>query len=354
MTPTPPRRARAGEGIVASTASARAVVEATDLRMWFPVRSGLIASLAGGASQHVHAVDGVSFAIGAGEVLGLVGESGSGKTTTGLTTLLLYEPTSGEIRFLGEPVARMGGQAERRFRRHAQIVFQNPYESLNPRFRVVDWVSEPLIIHEIGTPPEQRARAVRAIEDVELRPAADFLDRFPHELSGGQRQRVAVARAMVLEPAFLVADEPVSMLDVSIRAGILNLLKRFSRERGLAILYISHDIATVRYLCHQTATMYAGQIVEIGPTDSVLRRPLHPYTQSLIAAIPVPDPRVKRPRVSLPGEVPDLVQPPQGCRFASRCPFVMDVCRRVAPPLLPAEPGRRVACHLVSGQGGVA
>ncbi|MCI0432128.1 MAG: ABC transporter ATP-binding protein [Gemmatimonadetes bacterium] len=335
--------------VVAGTQRGHPVVQVTDLKKWFPVRTGFIASLVGMKPEYVHAVDGVSFAIADGEVLGLVGESGSGKTTTGMTTLLLYSPTSGEIVFRGKPVTGLGAGTERRFRRHAQIVFQNPYESLNPRFHVADWVTEPLAIHAIGAPAERRGRAVQALEDVELRPAADFLDRFPHELSGGQRQRVAIARAMVLEPAFLVADEPVSMLDVSIRAGILNLLRRFSRERGLATLYISHDIATVRYLCQRTATMYAGLIVEIGPTDAVLGRPLHPYTRLLIAAIPVADPRVRRPRVSLPGEVPNLVHPPQGCRFAARCPAVMDICRHTSPPLQEVEPGHQVACHLYGG-----
>jgi oligopeptide/dipeptide ABC transporter ATP-binding protein len=329
-----------------SEPSRQAVVDLVDVRTWFPVRSGFIASLTGDAQEHVHAVDGVSFSVREGEVLGLVGESGSGKTTTGMTALRLYEPTSGEIRFRGASLAAMSAAEQQAFRRHAQIVFQNPYESLNPRFRIADWIAEPLIIHGIGTAGERGERVMRALEDVELRPPADYLERFPHELSGGQRQRVAIARAIVVEPSFVVADEPVSMLDVSIRAGILNLLRRFSRERGLAILYISHDIATVRYLCHRIATMYAGQIVEIGPTDAVLRRPQHPYTQALIAAIPVPDPRVRRPRVSLPGEIPSLVRPPVGCRFASRCPFVMDVCRTVAPPLLPTEDGRHVACHL--------
>lgn len=334
---------------MSAVAAEQAVIQVADLRKWFPVRSGLVASLVGMKPQHVHAVDGVSFAISEGEVFGLVGESGSGKTTTGMTTLLLHERTSGDIRFRGEPVTRLGKDAERRFRRHAQIVFQNPYESLNPRFRVFDWVSEPLTIHGVGVAADRREHVVRMLESVELRPAAEFLDRFPHELSGGQRQRIAIARAMILEPAFLVADEPVSMLDVSIRAGVLNLLRRFSRDRGLAILYISHDIATVRYLCHRTATMYAGLIVEIGPTEEVLKRPLHPYTQLLIAAIPIPDPRVHRPRVRLQGEVPNLVHPPAGCRFASRCPFVMEVCHDTAPPLREIEPGRHVACHLYNG-----
>jgi oligopeptide/dipeptide ABC transporter ATP-binding protein len=330
--------------------SAGPVIDLVGVRMWFPVRTGLIASLTGAAGEYVHAVDGVSFAIHEGEVLGLVGESGSGKTTTGMTALRLYEPTAGEIRFKGTSVTGLDAGEQRAFRRHAQIVFQNPYESLNPRFRIADWVGEPLVIHGIGTARERIERIIRALEDVELRPARDFLERFPHELSGGQRQRVAIARAVVIEPAFIVADEPVSMLDVSIRAGILNLLRRFSRERGLAILYISHDIATVRYLCHRIATMYAGQIVEIGPTGAVLQRPQHPYTQALIAAIPLPDPRVRRPRVSLPGEIPSLVRPPEGCRFASRCPYVMDVCRTVPPPLLRTEDGRHVACHLYTGE----
>lgn len=329
---------------------ARTVVRVEALRRWFPVRSGALAALAGTRRAYVRAVDGVSFSIGEGEVLGLVGESGSGKTTAGLTTLRLYEPTSGTIWFRDTDVTRIGGVSEKRFRRDAQIVFQNPYESINPRFRVADWVGEPLTIHKLTlTRDARQAALIHALESVELRPAADFLDRFPHELSGGQRQRVAIARAMIVEPAFLVADEPVSMLDVSIRAGILGLLRRFSRERGLAILYISHDIATVRYLCQRTATMYAGQIVELGPTADVFSRPRHPYTQALIAAVPALDPRMRRARVTLPGEVPNLVRPPTGCRFAARCPFAMDVCWQVAPPLLDVAPGHRVACHLYPG-----
>lgn len=332
-------------------AGVSALLEVDQLRQWFPVRTGFLSSLLGVEQTYVHAVDGVSFSIHSGEVLGLVGESGSGKTTTGMAAVLLYEPTSGEVRFRGRPVSGLRGDALRQFRRHAQIVFQNPYESLNPRFTVLDWVAEPLAIHALGTPGQRRDQVVRTLESVELRPAGEFLHRFPHELSGGQRQRVAIARAMVVGPEFLVADEPVSMLDVSIRAGVLNLFRRFSRETGLGILYISHDIATVRYMCDRTATMYAGLIVELGPTDEVIARPLHPYTQLLIAAIPVLDPRVRRPRVVLPGEGPDLIHPPIGCRFASRCPFVMDICRRESPPLRQVESGRWVACHLYNGNG---
>ncbi len=322
------------------------LVEVRELRRWFPVPAGLLSSLLGAQQRFIHAVDGVSFSIDQAEVLGLVGESGSGKTTTGMTVVLLYEPTSGEVRFRGTPVGELSGESLRQFRRHAQIIFQNPYESLNPRFTVFDWVAEPLTIHGVGTAGQRQEQVVRTLESVELRPAEEFLHRFPHELSGGQRQRVAIARAMVVEPEFLVADEPVSMLDVSIRAGVLNLLKRFSRQRQLAMLYISHDIATVRYVCDRMATMYAGLIVELGPTQEVITGPLHPYTQLLIAAIPVTDPRIRRPRVVIPGDVPDLVRPPQGCRFAPRCPFVMDICRRESPPLREVAPGHWVACHL--------
>jgi len=231
-------------------------------------------------------------------------------------------------------------------KRVAQIVFQNPYESLNPRFTVYDTVAEPLRLHGLGTEAERYERVVQALERAELHPAAAYLVRYPHELSGGQRQRLAIARAVVLEPRFLVADEAVSMLDVSIRAGVLNLLRRLNRELGMAMLYISHDLATVRYVCQRTLTMYAGQVIEAGETEAVIQLPKHPYTQLLIRAIPQVEAGPKRERVLLEGEVPSLVNPPAGCRFHPRCPHVMDVCRTQAPALREVAPGHWASCHL--------
>jgi peptide/nickel transport system ATP-binding protein len=335
-----------------TTVSAKApLLEVTDLYKWFPVRTGLLGALLRRSEpEYVRAVDGISFSVPAGEALGIVGESGSGKTTVGMTVLRLYEPTRGTIRFDGQDITHLPDEALRPFRRAAQIVFQNPYESLNPRFSVYETVAEPLQLHGIGDEAERHARVVQALERAELHPAESYLWRYPHELSGGQRQRLAIARAIVLEPRFLVADEAVSMLDVSIRAGVLNLLKRLIAEMNVGLLYISHDLATVRYICRRTMTMYAGQVIESAATEALTRRPLHPYTQRLIQAIPRVAPGLKRERVLLDGEVPNLVRPPSGCRFHPRCPHVMDVCRRQAPLLREVEPGHWVACHLYEGQ----
>jgi peptide/nickel transport system ATP-binding protein len=323
------------------------LLEVTELQKWFPVRSGVLgAVLRRSAPEVVHAVDGVSFTLRAGEALGIVGESGSGKSTMGMTVLRLYEPTHGHIHFNGQDITRLDDDALRPFRRSAQIVFQNPYESLNPRFTVFETVVEPLRLHGLGSETERFTRVLQALERAELHPAESYLWRYPHELSGGQRQRLAIARAVVLEPSLLVADEAVSMLDVSIRAGVLNLLRRLLSEMNIGLLYISHDLATVRYVCHRTMTMYAGQIIESAATEALIQHPLHPYTQLLIRAIPRVEAGLTRERVLLEGEVPDLVHPPAGCRFHPRCPFVMDVCRTDAPLLREVEPGHWVACHL--------
>jgi peptide/nickel transport system ATP-binding protein len=331
-----------------TTAPAAApLIEVAGLHKWFPVRDGVLdALLRRAAPEHVHAVDGVSFAIRAGEALGIVGESGSGKSTVGMTVLRLYEPTRGTIRYAGEDITHLRGGALKPFRRVAQIVFQNPYEALNPRFTVYDTVVEPLRLHGLGGEAEQHARVVQALERAELHPAEAYLWRYPHELSGGQRQRLAIARAVVLQPRFLVADEAVSMLDVSIRAGVLNLLKRLTAEMQVALLYISHDLATVRYVCQRTLTMYAGQVIESAATDALIQRPLHPYTQLLIKAIPQVEAGARRERVLLEGEVPNLVHPPPGCRFHPRCPAAFDRCRVEAPLLREVEPGHWAACHL--------
>lgn len=325
----------------------QAVISVHELQMWFPIQQGFVDALFRRKEQQfVHAVDGVSFSIRAGETIGLVGESGSGKTTVGMTALRLYEPSGGAIVFKGEDITAVNGEDLQHFRRQAQIIFQNPYESLNPRATAYEAVVEPLRLHNIGSEDEQIAMVSQALQRAEINPPENFFDRYPHEMSGGQRQRLAIARAIVLEPSFLVADEPVSMLDVSIRAGILNLLKRLSDTLDTAMLYISHDLATVRYICQRTMTMYAGKIIEAGDTETIINRPYHPYTQLLIKAIPEVDPEVKRERVLLEGEVPNLSNPPPGCRFHPRCPFVMDECRVDIPQLQEVEPGHWAACHL--------
>jgi oligopeptide/dipeptide ABC transporter ATP-binding protein len=324
------------------------VIEAHDLRKWYPVHRGkLAAMLAGRQPQFVKAVDGVSLSVGEGEVLGIVGESGSGKSTTGMMLLRLNEPTGGEIHFRGlGPLSNENRRTRLSFRRQAQIVFQNPYEALNPRYTVAQSVGEPLSIHFPGKPALQREMLERAMQRAGLMPVAGYLHRYPHQLSGGQMQRVAIARAISVEPRFLVADEPVSMLDVSIRAGILTLLRTFATEMRMAILYISHDLSTMRHVCSRIAVMYLGRIIETGPAEAMLDAPLHPYAQALVGAVPVMGGRRTRNNAPLAGGPPDAVRLPQGCRFHPRCPKAMDVCRANEPVLQQVEAGRQVACHL--------
>jgi peptide/nickel transport system ATP-binding protein len=324
--------------------SGEPVIEARNLRKIFPARHRLFG---GGERTGLRAVDGVSFAIGEGEVLGLAGESGCGKSTTGMTLLNLHAPTDGEIHFAG--LGRIDG-ADRKtllaFRRQAQIVFQNPYESLNPRRTAEGSVRDPVAIHFPGDKAMQRKRVVRALERSGLSPVETYMDRYPHQLSGGQLQRVAIARAISVEPRFLVADEPVSMLDVSIRAGILNLFKYFASEMRMAVLYISHDLSTMQHICSGIAVMYLGRIVEQGRADAILDSPRHPYAQALIAAVPVMGGRGKRKRVALEGAVPNAADIPQGCRFHPRCPKAFARCREAEPALKPIGTGHLVACHL--------
>jgi oligopeptide/dipeptide ABC transporter ATP-binding protein len=324
------------------------VIEARDLRKWYPVhRNSLTTLFGGGEPEFVKAVDGVTLSIDAGEVLGLVGESGSGKSTTGMTLLKLHAPSGGEIRFHGIGLLSNENRKTRlAFRRQAQIVFQNPYEALNPRYTIAQSVNEPLVIHYPGDRALQREMLLRAMERAGLLPTASYLDRYPHQLSGGQLQRVAIARAISVEPRFLVADEPVSMLDVSIRAGILNLLRYFATKLRMAILYISHDLSTMRHVCTTIAVMYLGRIIESGPADAVLDTPLHPYTQALVGAVPVMGGRRARPPSKLLGALPDAIRLPRGCRFHPRCPQAMDVCRAHEPVLQPVAGGHDVACHL--------
>ena len=334
-----------GGARVTPAAAIEPIIKAKELKTHFQVGGGLFAALAGYQPKFARALDGVDLSIRAGEVVGLVGESGCGKSTLGMTLVRMLEPTSGDISYRGTVITKIGGADLKAYRREAQIIFQDPYSSLNPRLTVGRIVAEPLQIHGIGTRDERISKVREALRHVRM-PPEEFEGRFPSDLSGGQRQRVAIARALVLDPIFIVADEPVSMLDVSVQAGVLELLDELSRKLGLALLYISHDIATVGYICDRVAVMYLGRIVEEGPVKSVLRRPKHPYTQHLMAAIPNVDPLVRRERVVLEGDVPSPLEIPIGCRFSSRCPHATDFCRAVEPELLEEDGTRNVRCHL--------
>jgi peptide/nickel transport system ATP-binding protein len=322
------------------------VLQVSNLRKLFPISRGIVGTLLARPQRHVHAVDGVSFSVARGEILALVGESGSGKTTTALNVLGLVEPTEGEILFKGESVPALAhGRRRMELRQRMQIVFQDPYEALNPRQKVFATVAEPLEIHRLTQSEEEKAvRVTAALDDAGLKPPENFFDRFPQELSGGQRQRVVIAGALVLDPELLVADEPVSMLDVSIRAEILSLLLQLRDDHGITILYITHDLATAGYFTDRMAVMYLGRIVEIGPTKDILSIPRHPYTQALISVIPAPNPRRRRKRLVLQGEVPNPVDLPSGCRFHPRCPKAAPECQQTDPLLHEAAPGHEVAC----------
>jgi len=324
------------------------ILQVKDLVKWFPVRMGFLQTLFTKKQTFVRAVDKISFDIRKKEIFGLAGESGSGKTTTGRLIIKLTEPTSGSILFQGKEITHLSYAELKPLRRKMQIVFQDPYESLNPRMLVKDILSEPLRVQKVGDEAAMDKKVKQTLEDVELVPPEEFLYRFPHELSGGQRQRVATARAFVLGPEFIVADEPVSMLDVSIRAEILNLMLSLVDKYDASFLYITHDLALARHMCDRIAVMYLGKIMERGETEKLVYEPLHPYTQALIAAVPVPDPREKRSEVVIKGEIPSPINPPSGCRFHTRCPIAeMPLCKEKEPPLVDYGSGHFAACHLI-------
>ncbi|MBT3321891.1 MAG: dipeptide ABC transporter ATP-binding protein [Anaerolineae bacterium] len=315
-----------------------------NLTKHFPITKGVIVQKQVGAVQ---AVDNISFEIYRGETLGLVGESGCGKSTTGRAILQLHEPTSGKVFYDGVDLTEASNAEMREMRRNIQIIFQDPYASLNPRMTVGSIIAEPLEIHNIGTAAERQERVKELLELVSLNPF--FINRYPHEFSGGQRQRIGVARALALQPDFIVCDEPISALDVSIQAQVVNLLEELQDEFGLTYLFIAHDLSMVRHISDRVAVMYLGKIVELAPRDAVYENPLHPYTQALLSAVPVPDPVVerKRKRVILEGDVPSPSNPPSGCRFHTRCPIAEDICSQEPPIWREAEEEHWVACHLV-------
>jgi oligopeptide/dipeptide ABC transporter ATP-binding protein len=323
-----------------SQTQAAPLLEVTNLTKHFPVTAGFLVTREIG---RVRAVDDVSFHIGRGETLGLVGESGCGKSTTGRLVLRLIEPTSGAVRIDGRDVLSLDAQAMREMRKGMQIVFQDPYSSLNPRMTVEEIILEPLYVQGAKPGPDMTKRARKLLDTVGLSP--NHVVRYPHEFSGGQRQRIGIARALAPQPRFIVCDEAVSALDVSVQAQIVNLLQDLQEEFKLSYLFIAHDLAVVKHISDRVAVMYLGKIVEQADKASLYATPRHPYTQALLSSIPVPNPKLRRPRVRLTGDVPSALAPPSGCRFNTRCPHATDICRQAEPPVVTPVPGHSVACH---------
>lgn len=321
--------------------SNKPLLEVKNLVKHFPITKGIIFSKQVGA---VKAVDGISFTVNRGETLGLVGESGCGKTTTGRVILRLIEPTSGEVLFDGKNVPELSKEELRELRRDMQIIFQDPYASLNPRMTVADIVGEPLHIHGLAKGKEREKRVQELLDVVGL--SSFHARRFPHEFSGGQRQRIGIARALAVNPKLIICDEPVSALDVSIQAQVINLLQDLQKEFGLTYLFIAHDLSVVKHISDRVAVMYLGKIVELADKDRLYANPKHPYTQALLSAIPIADPTVKKERIILKGDVPSPINPPSGCRFHTRCPYAMDICQTKEPDFVDTGDGHYVACHL--------
>jgi oligopeptide transport system ATP-binding protein len=328
----------------ATNGNGKPLLDVRNLKMHFPITRGIIFQRQVGA---IKAVDGIDFTMFRGETLGLVGESGCGKSTTGRAILQLYRPTDGEVLFEGTELTKSKGEELRKMRRRMQMIFQDPYASLNPRMTVGSIIGEPLEVHGIGsTKKERQERVQELLKTVGLNPY--FVNRYPHEFSGGQRQRIGVARALAVNPAFIVCDEPISALDVSIQAQIINLLEDLQDELGLTYLFIAHDLSVVRHISDRIAVMYLGKIVELADRDELYANPMHPYTQALLSAVPIPDPtiEVNRKRIILEGDVPSPANPPKGCNFCTRCPRVMDICRQEDPPFKEYKPGHFAACYL--------
>jgi oligopeptide/dipeptide ABC transporter ATP-binding protein len=314
------------------------LLEVNNLKKYFPIRGGILSRVV----ANVKAVEDVSLTVKRGEVVGLVGESGSGKTTAGRAILRLIEPTSGEVKFEGTDITKISKGQMREYRKEMQIIFQDPFASLNPRMTVGDIVGEAMVIHKLARGKDKEEKVASLLEKVGLSP--NHIRRYPHEFSGGQRQRIGIARALAVSPKLIVADEPVSALDVSIQAQVVNLLQDLKEELGLTLLFIAHDLAVVEYISDKVVVMYLGRVMEIAPAKELYRNPIHPYTQALLSAVPIPDPMVKRERVLLQGDIPSPINPPSGCVFRTRCPIAVKECADVVPPLEEVSPGHFKAC----------
>ncbi len=323
------------------------ILKVEHLKKYFPVEKSFLEKLLTRTKSFVRAVDDVSFSIRRGEVFTLAGESGCGKTTTGKLIVRLIPPTSGKIFFNNTETTTLSTEKLRIVRRKMQIIFQDPYASFNPRMKIRDAVGHPLEIHGLAKHEQKRKKVLEMLERVDLTPPEQFADLYPHQLSGGQRQRAAIARSLILDPEFIVADEPVSMIDVSLRTTIIDLMLKLRKDLNLTYLFITHDLAIAKYISDRIAIMYLGKIVEMGDKNEIFSNPLHPYTQALLAAIPVPNPERKRKAITLRGEVPSAINIPSGCRFHTRCPFTEKICREKGPELIEVSPNHFVACHLV-------